>query len=224
MLLAAYAGAQTVERSALEACAALPTDTERLECFQALAGADRPADDPSGSPPEVEQAAVTPDSVPEAPAPSAAPAAAPVAAPLPTDPVAEPEPAAEAATVSPEPDAVAEARSSGPSTATPAEPAPMDEAVQAERSDDDFGREHVEPRQQPDAYELRAVVTNAERKRDKGVTFYLDNGQVWQQVDDRYFPYPKGGDFEIVIAEGMMGDYRLRVGGEGRMIRVRRTK
>ena len=71
---------------------------------------------------------------------------------------------------------------------------------------------------------MRAVVTRAERRRNRGVTFYLDNEQVWQQEDDRYFPYPKDEAFDVVISQGMMGDYRLRVDGEGRMVRIRRLK
>jgi hypothetical protein len=212
------ASAQSVDLARLEACNALPTDEARLACFEAIV---RPQD-PDAEPPAAPAAA--PASNPE-PAPSAqqeagvvgAPIAAPAAAPVvEAAPPAETDSEAAASATAPAEPARAPVAESAPA-AIAAEPT-------AAPRDDDFGREHIESAPEDEPYELQAIVTEAVRRRDKGVTFTLDNGQVWQQVDDRYFPYPRDEDFAIVISQGMMGDYRLRVGGTGRMIRVRRTK
>jgi hypothetical protein len=197
------ASGQSVDLARLEACNALPTDEARLACFEAIVGPQDSVPVPGAEP--VAAAAGRPE--PEA---IAGPATASAAAPV-----------IEAA-------APVESAGEGAASATTAGPAATGGAPAAEPPiaprNEGFGREHIESAPEDAPYELQAIVTEAVRRRDKGVTFTLDNGQVWQQVDDRYFPYPRDEDFAIVISQGMMGDYRLRVGGTGRMIRVRRTK
>jgi hypothetical protein len=52
----------------------------------------------------------------------------------------------------------------------------------------------------------------------------LDNGQVWRQNEARHLEYPRSGEFDINITRGMMGDYRMRIGDNGRMVRIRRVQ
>jgi hypothetical protein len=207
--------AQSVDLARLEACNALPSDEARLACFEAIVS---PAGDGAEPPAEVVAA---PAAAPE-PEPVAQPVPEPAAAPV-VDTAPASDPASDTAAPATTGSVAAPAEPAAAPVAEPAPAAAVAEPATTPR-DDDFGREHIESAPADEPYELRAVVTETVRRRDKGVTFTLDNGQVWQQVDDRYFPYPKDEDFAIVISQGMMGDYRLRVGGEGRMIRVRRTK
>jgi hypothetical protein len=86
-----------------------------------------------------------------------------------------------------------------------------------------FGEEHLD-RDAEESPVLRATVVDVTRAWDDSLSFHLDNGQVWRQIESRRFPYPKNGEFEVEIARGMMGEYRLRVGGESRMVRIRRVK
>jgi hypothetical protein len=86
-----------------------------------------------------------------------------------------------------------------------------------------FGEEHLDGDAEKSPV-LRATVVDVTRAWDDSLSFHLDNGQIWRQIEPRRFPYPKSGDFEVEIARGMMGEYRLRVGGESRMVRIRRVK
>lgn len=85
---------------------------------------------------------------------------------------------------------------------------------------DDFGRE--EQRSKPEA--LSATVSEVSADRLRRLVFQFENGQVWRQQEPRHFPYPRNEPFDVVISRGLLGDYQLRVGGEGRMTRVRRLK
>lgn len=106
--------------------------------------------------------------------------------------------------------------------ATIAAPAP--ETTAAADLQEDFGREHLAEKDDSDAAVMEATVVAVSRGRNRILTFQLDNGQVWRQLESRHFSYPKDGEFDVTISTGMMGDYRLRVGGEGRMLRVRRIQ
>lgn len=86
-----------------------------------------------------------------------------------------------------------------------------------------FGQEHLD-RGEEEPPALTARVVDVTRSWDDSLSFHLDNGQVWQQIEPRRFPYPRDGEFDVEITQGMMGDYRLRVEGEGRMVRIRRLK
>jgi len=52
----------------------------------------------------------------------------------------------------------------------------------------------------------------------------MDNGQVWRQNEARHYSYPKNREFEVNITRGMMGEYRMRIGDNSRMVRIRRVK
>ena len=64
------------------------------------------------------------------------------------------------------------------------------------------------------------TVTRVSKGFNDRLTFYLENGQVWRQQTRGYIHYPKDRPFEVEISRGVMGDHRLRVGGEGRLTRV----
>jgi hypothetical protein len=64
------------------------------------------------------------------------------------------------------------------------------------------------------------------RKKANGrYKFYLANGQSWEQVDDARVWIPRSAPKLVAeIRRAAMGSYLLRINGEGRAIRVRRTK
>ena len=43
-------------------------------------------------------------------------------------------------------------------------------------------------------------------------------------MEARHYQYPKDREFDINITRGIMGDYRMRIGDNGRMVRIRRVK
>jgi hypothetical protein len=71
---------------------------------------------------------------------------------------------------------------------------------------------------------FHATVTEVTRGRNKILYFHFDSGQVWRQTEARHLEYPSSGEFDISITRGMMGDYRLRIGENGRLVRIRRIQ
>ena len=96
-------------------------------------------------------------------------------------------------------------------------------AVKASGPSDDFGREreHSTAREKQT---VTATVKEVTTDRLRRLTFHFTNGQAWRQVEPRRFQYPKREAFDVVISRGVFGDYQLRVGGEGRMTRIRRLQ
>ena len=69
-----------------------------------------------------------------------------------------------------------------------------------------------------------ATVTGVTRGRNRILYFHFDDGQIWRQMEARHLEYPSSGEFDINITRGMMGDYRMRIGDNGRMVRIRRVQ
>ena len=145
--------------------------------------------------------------------------------------VAEAPPAAEApaATVAPTAAvaaAVEETAPAAPETAM-AEAAPAAAAAKTAtpQPDADFGREYVEDdEEEDDRQDVTATVNEVSPDRYKRLHSYFANGQVWRELEARRFQYPKNEPFDVVISRGVLGDYQLRVGGKGRMTRIKRIK
>ena len=89
---------------------------------------------------------------------------------------------------------------------------------------DDFGREHLDQRVDEDPEILRARVVEVTRGNHDALVFHLDNGQVWRQVQPRYYPYPRDRQFDVTISTGFLGEYELQVEAKGRKVNVRRLK
>lgn len=128
-------------------------------------------------------------------------------------PPAEPAPAAEPASI------VELAAGVERAPATDSETRELDAAT---------GREHLPARAagEPPAAEVvtATVVAVTRRPVTRELTFEMDNGQVWRQMEAGHYRYPKDGAFDVEIRQGLMGDYQMRVGGEGRMTRIVRVK
>jgi hypothetical protein len=202
LLIASPASSQSVDLSALELCAGLEAPELRLACFEAIVAGSKA--------PEVREAKLVEEPVNDQPAAEA---------------VAMPEsvPAVDAAPATVP--AVAVVPESQPAVA--AGPAPAVDTPERTAASD-FGQEYlVQPEKTEEEREnetLRATVTNVTKGQNGVLYFHLDNGHVWRQMEARHFQYPKNREFNINITRGMMGDYRLRIGDNGRLVRIRRVE
>ena len=72
--------------------------------------------------------------------------------------------------------------------------------------------------------DIDATVTEVSEGSRGNLLFHLENGQIWRQIEARYVPLPADAPFSVRISRGLFGEYRLRVGGEGRLVRIRRVQ
>jgi hypothetical protein len=88
----------------------------------------------------------------------------------------------------------------------------------------DLGLEQLGGSQEEYKKVIKATVVDVTQGFNKDLRFHLANGQVWRQIEPRHLQYPKNRDFEIKISQGMLGAYRMRIGKNGRMVKIRRTQ
>lgn len=72
--------------------------------------------------------------------------------------------------------------------------------------------------------DIGATVTEVSEGQRGNLLFHLEIGQVWRQIEARYVPLPANAPFTVQISRGLFGEYRLRVDGEGRLVRIRRVQ
>lgn len=82
-------------------------------------------------------------------------------------------------------------------------------------------RREERPRERDD---IGATVTEVSEGPRGNLLFHLENGQVWRQIEARYVPLPADAPFPVQISRGLFGEYRLRVDGDGRLVRIRRVQ
>jgi len=252
LFLPGLVGAQMVDQSALQRCAALPTAELKLACFEALAAngrGEQAADTSSGRPAQPAEAAsdiaavaassaVVTD-IAEADEFSVTPSSgvledelASAEEPPATMPVSEDSASSKddratalvtagsavAATITTE----GSAANDGLPAVTAEDPAGSGDPMR------ELGTEHLETVAKEDAEPeeegIIATVMDVTMGRNRLLYFHFENGQVWRQTEVRHFPYPRDQAFEVEIDNGMMGDYQMRVGGEGRMTRIKRVE
>lgn len=91
---------------------------------------------------------------------------------------------------------------------------------------DDFGAESVKKSKPADKAEnntLHARIVGHVETSKKGTRFKLDNGQVWQDVDDRERLLDVD-DPAVTIERNFIGSYFMKLDGESTRIRVRRIQ
>jgi hypothetical protein len=212
LLFATITKAQTVELSTLEQCAGLETEELKLACFEAIiAGSKAPAT------PEPEAV-----DVPLSEPPVAEVEAAPEAEPA-VEVTKKVAPAGAAAAI-----AVTAEAAAAPTPVTP-EPSSVAPAISPDRADiSRLGEEYLDPPKDEEKDKkdevYYATVTEVSEGRNEVLYFHFDNGQVWRQIEGRHFQYPRSGEFDVRITRGMMGEYRMRIGEKGRMVRIRRVQ
>lgn len=88
---------------------------------------------------------------------------------------------------------------------------------------EEAGEEYLpQERQEPEVF--IETVTEVEQGRNRVLYFHMQNGQVWRQMEPGRLLYPRDRPFRVEISQGGMGEYRLRVEGEGRMTRIVRVE
>ena len=250
LLCAAPAAAQSVDVSALEICAALETPELQLNCFNAIIADNKTQETrepetvaPSVAEEHAAEIATVPETQPPAEAiPQGAPAvdaatdrtpatvaasSAPVviATEPPVEVMPQDAPAVDAATDS-TPVAVATSTAAMAATVEPA--AATETEIPEALASDRLGEEHLDrpetEKQEKKDEVFHATVIEVSEGRNEILYFHFANGQVWRQNEARTLTYPKSGKFDIKITRGMMGDYRMRIGDNGRMVRIRRVQ
>ena len=187
----------------LRKCQALNDDPTRLACYDA-------AMQSAPTTPASERPAAAPQSAAAAPQSSAAAPVSPVTA------TRQP-PATKAdmstATVAPAPVPTAPAT---PVATQNTEPTP---AVQ---TTEDFGLPKEPDWEQIKDNQMVATVSGVSKTPLGSTIVELDNGHVWQQVDDKRLTLRKGD--EVNIRGGMGGSFYLAKTSGSRSLKVRRTK
>ena len=190
--------AQSVAISELEKCAGLESAAAKLACYEALTSANEP---PAKAEPRVLQAeeqAVESRPEPIDPAPASAP---------PEPPAQTRQAAREAEPVAPAPQmAENPGRASSAGTIEPRDPM------------EGLGEDQGEPAA------IEGTVVKVSRDSYGRLVFHFENGQEWRQIEKRYFPHPRGGQFDVTISTGMMGEHRLQVEGAGRRVAIKRVR
>ncbi len=210
LISASGTAAQAVEQSDLDRCASLETTELKLACFEALAAiADKEASPAADAAPQPQPEST----VAEKSLTSSATATA-VAGP-------------DAGSVAPAP-----ATSAGEDRADGADDPGQDQTDQEQTGQeqaelvDEIGREYLD-KEKADEKEktgLRATVSEVVKGGYDVLYLHFTNGQVWRQQESHRFSYPRKGEFDVIINQGMMGEYRLRLDTGGPMIRIRRVK
>ena len=215
LISAKIATAQTVDLSTLELCAGLETQELKLACFEGIIANSNTPDVPeseavdipvSESPfaaietvPEAEpRAEVTRQ---EAPAVDVDSGSAPAVAAMSTA----------ALSVTSEPSAAA--------VATTPEP-----VANGQLGEEHLDRPETKEKASDEDEVIHATVIEVTKDRNRILYFHFGNGQIWRQNEARHLEYPRSGEFDINITRGMMGDYRMRIGDNGRMVRIRRVQ
>jgi hypothetical protein len=112
--------------------------------------------------------------------------------------------------------------------------APASEAVQAPvssaASTSEFGADRLPKPTQADGttrpQSIRAGITEYSYTPYDRIIVFLDNGQVWRQIDGdtTVLRLRKGGSYTAKIEKGFIGSYNLTVDGINKMVKVTRVK
>lgn len=186
--------AQPVEQLELDNCAAFEQDAEKLACFERLTYRNRQSEPVA---PELEQA---------------------------------PEQVAVTSSTRHSSTALDSTPTIVPATrpATQVQQVQQDDELDVTAIPGNYGREHLPQANSEDSSkasaELDATVLRVTEDSRKHLYFHLENDQLWRQTEADYLPYPKDRPFNIEISQGFLGDYRLRVEGSGRLVRIRRLR
>lgn len=111
------------------------------------------------------------------------------------------------------------------STATPSAAAPVAAATGVDATGnlpEEAGSRYLEEEETENVFV--STVTDVTQGSYRILYFHMANGQVWRQMEAQRLPYPRDREFEVEISQGAMGDYQLRVEGEGRMTRIKRVQ
>ncbi|MBB1352746.1 hypothetical protein [Pseudoalteromonas sp. SR45-5] len=93
--------------------------------------------------------------------------------------------------------------------------------TEVKKTADEFGLEYKKSQTEKDA-EIKAMVASVEEAAYGELIISLDNGQQWRQIGSDSMRLKKNDT--IVISRGVFNSFLLKIDGENRSIRVKRTK
>ena len=103
--------------------------------------------------------------------------------------------------------------------------AAADKVASTESPKTSFGEKYLEKKASKTQDITVALTLNkAYRNKRKLWVFEFTNGQIWQQLEIQYIKVPKALNTTATISSGIFGSYDLRVGANGRPIKVKRLK
>ena len=111
---------------------------------------------------------------------------------------------------------------SAPAPAAEQASAPTPGAQSSDVLDDNIGIENVKGREDELTVLVKGRVTSCRKDQRSKYRFYFDNGQIWQQKDNRTVPW-KECNFDVTIEKDFFG-YKMLPEGEKRSIRIARIK
>ena len=130
---------------------------------------------------------------------------------------------------SPESGVTADEPPEAPAEPAPAEPLPVEPGPAAASASEevgevpeDLGLSPVELGEDKSKESFRARVVDCRLGNAGKVYFLFDNGQIWQQSDERRANY-ENCDFAVTITEDTFG-YKMEPDGNARAVRIRRYK
>jgi hypothetical protein len=114
---------------------------------------------------------------------------------------------------------------SGRATSIAALPANTEAPATNLQTDDSLGEKYLpeDDSHESDRESSLQLVQAYKSKRELWV-FEFENGQAWQQIEARYLSVPKDLPAAVIISEGVLGSYDLRIGESGRTIKVKRLR
>ncbi len=104
-----------------------------------------------------------------------------------------------------------------------------DRLIQSESADSsmEFGEEQLETvahkKSKLKNMEISAMVIDLRRNAFGAYSFYLDNGQIWQQTESARF-VPPDSAFPVEIKRGAISGYRLHINNQNKILRVKRLQ
>ena len=111
--------------------------------------------------------------------------------------------------------------------ASPPPPAAEPEPEPAEAGSSTLGEKYLErPKRQKKEKpaDVDVVVTKVDRDARGRMRYYLENGQIWRQAEDRSVSKPRSIPTPAKIKVGFLGSHAIRIDGTKSSIKVRRVK
>lgn len=104
----------------------------------------------------------------------------------------------------------------------PASPAPVATQRPAPTLDDEIGSENLDRDEPDEKLVVTGHVSSCSEDRRGKYRFYFDNGQIWQQRDNKAIRWSEC-DFDVSLEKDFFG-YKMTPKGEKRAIRIARIK
>lgn len=114
---------------------------------------------------------------------------------------------------------------SGRATSIAALPANTEAPATNLQTDDSLGKKYLTKDDSHESDRESSVqLVQAYKSKQELWVFEFENGQAWQQIEARYLSVPKDLPAAVIISQGVLDSYDLRIGETGRTIKVKRLR